>query len=84
MRRTSRHKNGRARGSLNDVLPHPNTQLAFEHIPGFIVFAMQMKRRDPARRSRRSAVIFPFGDYKVRAHRSHNTSGERRSYHNVR
>jgi hypothetical protein len=53
---------------LNDILPHANAECAFQHIPGFVIVAVKMKWSNPARRSRRTARVFPLGDHEVPAH----------------
>lgn len=52
------HKHGRSRARLDHILPHSHVQRAFEHIPGFVV-VVNVKRRDPARWTRRTAGMMP-------------------------
>ena len=67
MRRTMWHKHGRTGMRLHYFIPHLNAQGAFEHIPGFVVVAVKMKRSYPARRPRWSANILPLCDHEARA-----------------
>jgi len=55
-------------------LASTHAQLAFEHIPGFVVLMVNMKSCNEAWRANRPIVIFPFRDDKVRGNRSQNPS----------
>ena len=67
VRRSAWHEYGRASVGLNFLLANPNTQSAFEHVPRFVIVAVKMKWSNPARRSGRTARIFPLGDHEIPA-----------------
>jgi hypothetical protein len=68
VRRAARNKNRGTGVRLDDVFPHANAECAFEHVPRFVIVAVEMKWSNPARRSRRTACIFPLGDHEIPAH----------------
>lgn len=47
------------------LVPVSDAQHAFEHVPGFIITAVHVPRRNHARRVEDASLILPLGDHKV-------------------
>ena len=63
---TARHEHGRAGRRLEPLVAADEAERALEHVPGLVVAAMQVQRRDrPFRRA--LTGIGPFGEHEVRA-----------------
>src|SRR5216684_4752644 len=60
VRSSSRHKNARARTSLDFIVAGANPQGPLDHVPYFIVGVMKMQWCDEARRSGRTTRVLPF------------------------
>src|SRR5205807_7794140 len=80
MRRPARHKHGRAGLRLDFIPTNLDTQRPFQDVPGLIGTAVQMARRDEARRSGRTAWIPPFGHDEGIIDRTYNAAGKWRRY----
>src|SRR5262252_5292600 len=65
VRSALRHQNSGTGTSLHNLIPALNAKYTLEHVPGFIVLAVQMKRCDVARRSGRPSGILPLGDDEI-------------------
>ena len=72
-----------ARPSLRfDVsLAHPHAESPFEHVPRFVIVAMQMGRCDVSRRTGWAAWVAPLGDNEVIVSGPEDRSGKRSRNH---
>ncbi len=75
--RRATHQNSAAWPKLHVFVAIPDAQYPFEHIPSFIVMAMQMYGSDQAWRIEPSSGILPLGDDKVPASRPEHFSRKR-------
>jgi len=77
MRRPSTYQYPRTRSRFDYVRPGADTQIPLQHIPGFIVVAVKVKRSNPARWTWRTTRILPLRDHKRIASGTENTPRER-------
>src|SRR5580692_3025364 len=79
MGRAAGHQDCGARGGLDGSVAYLYTELAFEHIPGFVIVVVKVQGRYPARGAGRSACIFPLGDHKRIFRRADRVAGKKGS-----
>ena len=82
--RAAPHQNSAAWPKLHVFVTIPDAQPALEHIPSFIVIAMQVYGSDPAWRIERASGVLPLGDDKVTARRPEHFSRKRWSHRALR
>ena len=62
VRRSPWDENSGTGADFNFVFAGLNIKSSFQHVPGFVVFMVQVARSNQARRSRGSTLVLPFGD----------------------
>jgi len=78
MRRPTRNQHSTALPSLNLLLAPAYPQYSFEHIPGFVVMMMKVRRSNEKRANGMTARVFPFGNHKRISLLPQNLSRQRR------
>jgi hypothetical protein len=74
--RSTRNQDGGAGSGFHVLIANLHTQGAFQHVPGFIVGAMEVPRSDEPRRARRATGVSPFGDHERIVGRTQGASGK--------
>jgi hypothetical protein len=75
VRRPARNHHAGTGAEFDVVVAEFYAENSFENVPGFIIAAMEVQRRDVSRLGRDAACILPFGDHEIIDGGAENVSG---------